>query len=79
MTPPSLHTITVGILHKSSPEKQLFYVTTPLVMDSDVAMDTANVLVMGEVSSLYGFTEPKATPTSFHHIDIGQFAWKKLT
>ena len=70
---------TPGVLCGSSSEKQLFYVTTPLITDRDVAMDTVNVLVMGEVSSLYGFSGQKTTPTSFRHIDIGQFVWRKLT
>ena len=70
---------TPGVLCGSSSEKQLFYVTTPLVTDRDVAMDTVNILVMGEVSSLYGFSGQKTTPTSFRHIDIGQFVWRKLT
>ena len=84
VTPAPSHTSSLslsslsGILRGSSPEKQLFYVTTPLMMDNYVAMDTVNVLVMGEVSSLVGVTGPKTTPTSFHHnINIGQFVWKK--
>ena len=57
-----------------SPEKQLYYVTTPLISDP-VAMDTVNVLVMGKVESMVGSTE--ATPTTFRHIPTGQFAWKQ--
>ena len=75
----SLSHCTPGILCGSSSEKQLYYVTTPLVMNRDVTMDTVNVLVMGEVSSLYGFSGQKNAPTSFRHIDIGQFVWRKLT
>ncbi|CAI8008208.1 Polynucleotide 5'-hydroxyl-kinase NOL9 [Geodia barretti] len=76
---PDIEFIAMGVLCGSSSEKQLFYVTTPLITDRDVAMDTVNVLVMGEVSSLYGFSGQKTTPTSFRHIDIGQFVWRKLT
>ena len=49
--------------------------TTPLMLEDPVAMDTVNVLVMGESDILFGF--PKATPTTFQHITIGQFAWKR--
>ena len=46
-------------------------------MDSCVAMDTVNVMVMGVVEAVIGFSLSETTPTSFQHITIGQFAWKR--
>ena len=48
---------------------------TPLVKDETVAMDTVNVLVMGEANLPCGLLE--TTPTSFHHVNVGRFIWKK--
>ena len=46
-------------------------------MDSCVAMDTVNVMVMGVAEAEVGFSLPETTPTLFQHITIGQFAWKR--
>jgi hypothetical protein len=72
---PVLEFLAMGIFRGSAPDKELYYVTTPLMVEDPVAMDTVNVLVMGESDILFGF--PKATPTTFQHITIGQFAWKR--
>ena len=70
----SLH---VGVFRGACPDKQLYYVTTPLFVTDPVAMDTVNVLVMGEGERLYGFSKVEATPISYQHIITGQLAWKR--
>ena len=66
-----------GVFCGTAPNKELYYVTTPLFVDDPVAMETVNVLVMGEVQSLFGFSVHEATHTCFQHITIGQLAWKR--